>query len=125
MISVLRLLLICVLLIKVLQAGSGELVVVRMPDSYKHAADFLPCHMCLGFYLRDTLYKHIKSCSCRPDSKRDGYGAISKGMTIISQLIPASNIDPELSQLINGMRETTKNPGTYTFKTISKLVLFT
>ncbi|KAF6025389.1 hypothetical protein EB796_016280 [Bugula neritina] len=96
---------------KVIQAGYVELVVVRMPDTYKHAADYLPCHLCLGFYSRDTLCRHIKDCSCQFDDQPNSHGAVGKGVSLISHVLPASTVDPEVSKLINGMRETLENPG--------------
>jgi len=82
-----------------------------MPDTHKHAADFLPCYLCFGFYARDTLYKHLGGCSCRPETAVSGQGASGKGLSMISHMLPTSNLGPELSTLLKNMRETTENPG--------------
>lgn len=52
-------------MIQVIAAGKGELVVVRRPADQHKAADFLPCHVCFGFFLRKALHHHVKNCKLR------------------------------------------------------------
>ena len=53
----------------VLETGKGELILKRRPSSHGkcNPSDFLPCHYCLGFFKRQELWKHIKSCDCKPE----------------------------------------------------------
>ncbi|KAF6023222.1 hypothetical protein EB796_018470 [Bugula neritina] len=97
---------------KVIQAGYGELIVVRMPDTYKHAADYLPCYLCLGFYSRDTLYRHIRGCSCQSDDRPNNRGAVGEGVSLINHMLLTPTINSEVSTLINGMTEPLQNLGT-------------
>jgi len=97
--------------IQVIQAGYGELIVVRMPDTYKHAADYLPCYLCLGFYSRDTLYRHIRGCSCQSDDRPNNRGAVGEGVSLINHMLLTPTINSEVSTLINGMTEPLQNLG--------------
>jgi hypothetical protein len=91
----------------VIQDGEGTLVVVRRPKRFCHAAEYLPCKNCFGFYKKDTLYKH----GCLWKTSDTEKGAVKSGLMMISHLLPRNEIDPELRKLMDGMRETAKNPG--------------
>jgi hypothetical protein len=47
---------------KCIEIGEGELAVVRRPTENRQAHEFLPCEFCLGFYLHESLWLHIKTC---------------------------------------------------------------
>ncbi|KAG8005871.1 hypothetical protein GBF38_004862 [Nibea albiflora] len=42
--------------------GSGEIVPWRQPSEEVDARNYLPCPLCLGFFLRADLWKHQASC---------------------------------------------------------------
>ncbi|XP_037539155.1 uncharacterized protein LOC119416021, partial [Nematolebias whitei] len=46
----------------VIQQGSGEIVPWRQPSEEIDARNYLPCPLCLGFFLRADLWKHQVSC---------------------------------------------------------------
>ncbi|KAM9414359.1 uncharacterized protein KZ484_023550 [Pholidichthys leucotaenia] len=48
--------------IEVIRQGSGEIVPWRRPSEEMDARKYLPCPLCLGFFLRADLWKHQVSC---------------------------------------------------------------
>ncbi|XP_047442004.1 uncharacterized protein LOC125008688 [Mugil cephalus] len=48
--------------IEVIRQGSGEIVPWRQPSEDVDARNYLPCPLCLGFFLRAELWKHQVSC---------------------------------------------------------------
>ncbi|XP_035849735.1 uncharacterized protein LOC116038055 isoform X2 [Sander lucioperca] len=48
--------------IEVIRQGSGEIVPWRQPSEEMDARNYLPCPLCLGFFLRADLWKHQASC---------------------------------------------------------------
>ncbi|XP_030580889.1 uncharacterized protein LOC115777194 [Archocentrus centrarchus] len=48
--------------IEVIRQGSGEIVPWRQPSEDVDARNYLPCPLCLGFFLRADLWKHQVSC---------------------------------------------------------------
>ncbi|XP_069031683.1 uncharacterized protein [Embiotoca jacksoni] len=48
--------------IEVIRQGSGEIVPWRQPSEDVDARNYLPCPLCLGFFLRSDLWKHQVSC---------------------------------------------------------------
>ncbi|XP_076009292.1 uncharacterized protein LOC143002792 [Genypterus blacodes] len=48
--------------IEVIRQGSGEIVTWRQPSEEVDARNYLPCPLCLGFFLRADLWKHQASC---------------------------------------------------------------
>ncbi|KAM7366667.1 hypothetical protein PAMP_016083 [Pampus punctatissimus] len=48
--------------IEVIRQGSGEIVPWRQPSEDVDARNYLPCPLCLGFFLRADLWKHQASC---------------------------------------------------------------
>lgn len=48
--------------IEVIRQGSGEIVPWRQPSEQVDARNYLPCPLCLGFFLRADLWKHQASC---------------------------------------------------------------
>jgi len=50
----------------VLKNGDGVLIVGRSTKKATHShEDFLPCTFCLGFYVKQELYRHCSQCKCR------------------------------------------------------------
>lgn len=45
-----------------IRQGSGEIVPWRQPSEEVDARNYLPCPLCLGFFLRADLWKHQASC---------------------------------------------------------------
>ncbi|XP_029975651.1 uncharacterized protein LOC115408849 [Salarias fasciatus] len=48
--------------IEVIRQGSGEIIPSRQPSEEVDARNYLPCPLCLGFFLRADLWKHQVSC---------------------------------------------------------------
>ena len=50
--------------VQVLETGVGELILARRPSEGVEACpeDFLPCPCCLGFFKKDELWRHSKTC---------------------------------------------------------------
>lgn len=48
--------------IEVIRQGSGEIVPWRQPSEEVDARNYLPCPLCLGFFLRADLWKHQVTC---------------------------------------------------------------
>ncbi|XP_029985789.1 uncharacterized protein LOC115416199 [Sphaeramia orbicularis] len=48
--------------IEVIRQGSGEIIPWRRPSEDVDARNYLPCPLCLGFFLRADLWKHQASC---------------------------------------------------------------
>ncbi|XP_054863791.1 uncharacterized protein LOC111563204 isoform X2 [Amphiprion ocellaris] len=61
--------------IEVIRQGSGEIVPWRQPSEDVDARNYLPCPLCLGFFLRADLWKHQVSCRKKLsiDPSRDSY----------------------------------------------------
>lgn len=49
-------------LLQVIRQGSGEIVPWRQPSEEVDARNYLPCPLCLGFFLRADLWKHQVCC---------------------------------------------------------------
>ena len=47
---------------QVIRQGSGEIIPCRQPSEEVDARNYLPCPLCLGFFLRSDLWKHQASC---------------------------------------------------------------
>lgn len=88
--------------------GIGELVVVRRPI-YEHPAyRYLPCSLCYGFFLKETLTKHTKSCSQKP-AGMEVRGCTSDALILLS---PLCNTELDYAScILEGMRETNEYPG--------------
>lgn len=47
---------------QVIRQGTGEIIPWRLPSEDVDARNYLPCPLCLGFFLRADLWKHQVSC---------------------------------------------------------------
>ncbi|XP_071401664.1 uncharacterized protein [Centroberyx affinis] len=63
--------------IEVIRQGSGEIVPWRQPSEEVDARNYLPCPLCLGFFLRADLWKHQASCRKKMTSDPAGGDATS------------------------------------------------
>lgn len=52
----------------VLQSGQGPLKVKRKPKARAVAGTFINCMYCQGMFLRKQLWKHVRTCSCKPEN---------------------------------------------------------
>ena len=57
--------------VKVLEAGSGTLMITRKPGSTARVSDYGPCPHCKGWYLRRNMKDHLKTCSFYEDKESD------------------------------------------------------
>lgn len=51
-----------------IRQGNGEIVPWRQPSEEVDARNYLPCPLCLGFFLRADLWKHQASCRKKMNS---------------------------------------------------------
>lgn len=65
---------------QVIRQGSGEIVPWRQPSQEVDARNYLPCPLCLGFFLRADLWKHQASCRKKitSDPSKDSAPATEK-----------------------------------------------
>ncbi|XP_058479628.1 uncharacterized protein LOC131455827 [Solea solea] len=68
--------------IEVIRQGSGEIIPCRQPSEEVDARNYLPCPLCLGFFLRSDLWKH-QAC-CRKKLASDSISIIEKPFEDIS-----------------------------------------
>ena len=47
---------------QVIRQGSGEIIPWRQPSEEVDVRNYLPCPLCLGFFIRADLWKHQASC---------------------------------------------------------------
>ena len=57
---------------KVREEGKGELIVMRRPSHQRNYEEYLPCLYCYGFLHERELFNHLRVCSHRPTSTKDG-----------------------------------------------------
>ena len=57
--------------VKVLEAGSGTLMITRKPGSTARVSDYGPCPHCKGWYLRRNMKDHLKTCHFYEDKESD------------------------------------------------------
>lgn len=53
----------------VIKEGQGNLFVTYRPNSSASWEDYVPCDMCLGYYVKWDLWKHRKRCPLLPEGK--------------------------------------------------------
>ena len=79
------------------------------------AAEFLPCEYCLGFYLKFSLWQHISTCPLKPANKPPSNNYVRDARCMLtpflSQTEETSAYTDELAKLLDGMKETSANPG--------------
>ncbi|KAM9836767.1 uncharacterized protein ACBR49_019195 isoform 1-T2 [Aulostomus maculatus] len=69
--------------IEVIRQGRGEIIPWRQPSEDVDARNYLPCPLCLGFFLRADLWKHQASCRKKlaPDPSKDFSSYLTTGKT--------------------------------------------
>lgn len=48
-----------------LRENSGNIIVVQRPAEKKPVSEYLPCKICLGFFSKESLYRHIQKCKLK------------------------------------------------------------
>ena len=84
---------------------------VAYKDRYR-ADDFIPCEFCLAFYLKTSLWQHVRTCPFKPENEQLSANYIINGLTIASPFVPTlPEEEAKLDKLFLGMKETAANPG--------------
>ncbi|XP_051800651.1 uncharacterized protein LOC127532691 [Acanthochromis polyacanthus] len=101
--------------IEVIRQGSGEIVPWRQPSEDVDARNYLPCPLCLGFFLRADLWKHQVSCRKKLsiDPFRDPSTETSSDpATGMSEDTPPEPSDVPTTEQTSGSDGGSKRPGT-------------
>ncbi|XP_056011555.1 uncharacterized protein LOC130051986 isoform X4 [Ostrea edulis] len=72
--------------VSVLKKESGELVVVARQSNDSKPEDYLPCDECLGFFLKEGLWRHKQVCKLRTGKQKS-----RRVQADAALLLPASN----------------------------------
>ncbi|XP_034413445.1 uncharacterized protein LOC117747990 isoform X2 [Cyclopterus lumpus] len=94
--------------IEVIRQGTGEIVPWRQPSEDVDARNYLPCPLCLGFFLRADLWKHQASCRKKltSDPSKDSSAAASEDKDTTSDSTGKSACDP----VVDRTDESTEDP---------------
>ncbi|XP_071831513.1 uncharacterized protein [Apostichopus japonicus] len=88
---------------KVLEQGSGELIVRYRPNEITEPSNFIPCPTCYGYYAKRFLYKH--TCHLEPASsnklKRRRGELVRNGKLLLPSL---NNSDLQLDELFSKIK---------------------
>lgn len=100
--------------LQVIREGEGELVVARRPTIWTGAWNYAPCTSCYIFCHQDSIPHHRRNCPLKKSGdKSKPVDSYNDGMLLIETYIPSvEGIHAKYLEIIEGMRETTKNPGT-------------
>ena len=92
--------------VTVLETGKGELILKRRPSSAEKCipGDYLPCSHCLGFFKRQELWKHMRSCGPDDAPKCQKVQAKAKLLLFNSIAVSSSDNNSILSQVFSTMR---------------------
>ena len=102
--------------LQVIKEGIGELVLVQRPKENSKRTyglwDFLPCEYCLGFYLKSSLWIHVRTCPLKPEKECEN-NYVRNGRALLTPILHCigSDDDFNLDKLFLSMKETRKNPG--------------
>ena len=89
----------------VIKAGKGYIIPYRRPATSSNVrnSDYVPCEVCLAFFVKTVLWKHIKSCrqqkglstsaSVRPDQHQRESAALLPLEESVSGVFKASIVD--------------------------------
>ena len=73
--------------VAVIASGKGQLIVARRGKTEKPSSSYLPCRFCLGFYRKEELWRHCKTCDFKSDdpneSEPDHADAIRSGKWLV------------------------------------------
>lgn len=99
------------LFFQVLQKGRGTMIVARRPQGEAKASSYLPCEFCKGFFQKQQLYLHVKSCMFRTEEVTER-NFVRNARCLLSPFMPRVHEDVAyLNSVIQKMRETKKHPG--------------
>ncbi|KAJ8302560.1 hypothetical protein KUTeg_018956 [Tegillarca granosa] len=100
----------------VLKEGKGKLVVYRRPKEYTCASLYIPCEYCLSFVNEKLMWQHAISCFFRPASVDTEKNYVRNGRLMLEKFVireqeEQDQLEMDLNDIIDKMKETTKNPG--------------
>ena len=101
----------------VLGTGNGQIVIARRKRKNSgHVMQYLPCEYCKKFFCKDSLWRHYRRCSERPESKRvtvtsdtsdkpaPRHNGIVRGRLLLSSAIVEEG-QQNLADLLSHMRD--------------------
>ena len=87
--------------VDILKQGYGELVVVRRSPRNCHAASYLPCPKCLGFFYKYDLWRHSCPGSTTQDSEQKQTGLITQSRSLLDgALDDGKEVDKDLKKYV-------------------------
>ena len=78
--------------INVLKLKEGKLIVVRRPNKEISYKKYVPCKNCLGFFLKDELWRHTSGCNVE--------GETEKSLVISCKLLLYSSVNENHSNIL-------------------------
>ena len=98
------------LIFQVVKEGEGDLIVAKRPEVSTPASNYVPCVMCLGFYLQGSLHTHFKRCLLRTPENASGASLqLQEGVFLLQPYLPCP--DKLDNPIIYGMKDTTDKEG--------------
>ncbi|KAK3745627.1 hypothetical protein QZH41_011480, partial [Actinostola sp. cb2023] len=95
--------------IKVLETKQGEIIPYRRSKLKMKATDFIPCPSCLGFFKKDELWKHDKTCSFKNEKlQEDEEGQKFKKIQEQSRILLLSQLEPRETKAMIQIKVTMK-----------------
>ena len=82
-----------------MKEGKGELVVKHRPSEESSWEDYVPCDLCLGYYVHWDIWKHRNRCVMKPENKPTKGRVVSKCRLLI-QNKKTTNTTSELDQIL-------------------------
>ena len=55
--------------VEVLRTNTGEIIPSKRPAYSVAHSNFIPCEYCKAMFMRNNLWKHVKTCAFKPDSQ--------------------------------------------------------
>ncbi|XP_034056095.1 uncharacterized protein LOC117535690 isoform X1 [Gymnodraco acuticeps] len=92
---------------EVLKSGTGKLKVKRKPKAEAPAGKFIHCMHCKGLYIRKDLWRHVRRCPCKPETKEEEKPARTKvlGLASAQESVFSQQISSGVWKLLNAMRQ--------------------
>lgn len=86
---------------------------VRRPTEMHSATDFVPCHICYGFFLKTALSRHVHICDSETASTTTSTDAVKQGRLLLAPLMITDEHTVKLGSILAGMKDTNANEGKY------------